>query len=441
MINSVCLFDFSKIRSKNIMYINNYNSFSYHFFENNEIINKKRKIIPKNKNSIQHYIKNVNVSIPSNDRLKKESFLTDFYNNYDNSFANFCGISEKIYKEIYQKSQFIPVINQMGDITIDITKVVKYLNTFSDSKQLKIQRRIKKIHKIPPKPKNIDNILAQKTFFNVNNNKSNNISNDIPLDEDDIEGRIINKTIFKEKTNISHSNSNNESDINDNDNKKNDKTLLNIKRKLKNISISKPNNGLFDTKIKSKIFNLSDNSMEDKIFNFKNDTNENNNDLNKEANKDIIPLTNDFQYKSSQPSQLDFKFGENTDKNNIFNFSLNEIHDLSNNSQKNNINIFTPLMHKEEANNNLILSPDKVLFSPYNFSSIKYNSLLSPNLSVNSPYNANMLNYAFNFRNNEFNDTIEENNNVIYNKNEKKDNENDNGTIANNENDKKKKEK
>ena len=422
MISSVCLFNFSKIRSKNIIYINDYNSFIYHFVENNEIINKKRKLIPKNKNSIQHYIKNANVSIPSNDRLKKESFLDDFYKNYDNSFANFCGISEKIYKEIYQKTQFIPEINQMGDIIINITKIIKYLDTFSDSKQLKIHRRLKKIHKIPPKD--------QKKFLNINNNKTNNISNDIPIDEDDIEGKVINKIILKEKTNLSHSNSKNESDINYKDNKQNDDALLNIKRKLKNISISKPNNDLFDTKIKSKIFNLSANSIEDKIFYFKNDTN----DLNKDINKEIFPLSNDFQYKSSQPNQLDFKFGENSNKNNIFNFSVNEIHDLSNNSQKNNINIFTPLMNKEEANNNLILSPDKALFSPYNFSSIKFNSLLSPNLSLNSPYNANGINYPFNFRNNEFNDSIEENNNVIYNTNEKKDNGNDNGSIVDNEN-------
>ena len=409
------------------MYINDYNSFIYHFVENNEIINKKRKLIPKNKNSIQHYIKNANVSIPSNDRLKKESFLDDFYKNYNNSFANFCGISEKIYKEIYQKTQFIPEINQMGDIIINITKIIKYLDTFSDSKQLKIHRRLKKIHKIQPKD--------QKKFLNINNNKTNNISNDIPLDEDDIEGKVINKIILKEKTNLSHSNSKNESDINYKDNKQNDDALLNIKRKLKNISISKPNNDLFDTKIKSKIFNLSINSMEDKIFNFKNDTN----DLNKDINKEIFPLSNDFQYKSSQPNQLDFKFGENSNKNNIFNFSVNEIHDLSNNSQKNNINIFTPLMNKEEANNNLILSPDKALFSPYNFSSIKFNSLLSPNLSLNSPYNANGINYPFNFRNNEFNDSIEENNNAIYNTNEKKDNANDNGSIVDNENIKKEK--
>ena len=409
------------------MYINDYNSFIYHFVENNEIINKKRKLIPKNKNSIQHYIKNANVSIPSNDRLKKESFLDDFYKNYDNSFANFCGISEKIYKEIYQKTQFIPEINQMGDIIINITKIIKYLDTFSDSKQLKIHRRLKKIHKIPPKD--------QKKFLNINNNKTNNISNDIPLDEDDIEGKVINKIILKEKTNLSHSNSKNESDINYKDNKQNDDALLNIKRKLKNISISKPNNDLFDTKIKSKIFNLSANSIEDKIFYFKNDTN----DLNKDINKEIFPLSNDFQYKSSQPNQLDFKFGENSNKNNIFNFSVNEIHDLSNNSQKNNINIFTPLMNKEEANNNLILSPDKALFSPYNFSSIKFNSLLSPNLSLNSPYNANGINYPFNFRNNEFNDSIEENNNTIYNTNEKKDNANDNGSIVDNENIKKEK--
>ena len=332
-------------------------------------------------------------------------------------------ISEKIYKEIYQKNQFIPEINNMGDIIIDITKIIEYLDTFSDSKQLKIHRRIKKIHKIPPKPKNIDNIMVQNKFFHINNSKSNYNSNAIPLDEDFLEGRIINKTIFEEKENLSHSIGDNESDINDN-NKQNDKTLLNIKRKLKNISISKPNNDPFDNKMKFKIFNLSNNSIEDKIFNFKNDTNEKDIGLNKDINKEIMPLSNDIQYKTSKPNQLDFKFGENSDNNNIFNFSLNEIHDLSNNIQKNNLNIFTPLMNKE-VNNNLILSPEKPLFSPYNVSSMKFNSLLSPNFSINSPYNANMFNNAFNFRNNEFNDTIDENNNAIYNTNEKIDNEND----------------
>ena len=402
------------------MYINDYNSFSYHFSENNENINKKRKIIHKRKNSIQHYIKNANVSVPSNDKLKKESFLNDFYNNYDNSFANFCGISEKIYKDIYQNNEFIPEINQMGDIVIKITKIIEYLNSFSDSKKLKIHRRIKKIHKVSSKVKNKENILVKKNVFQVNNDKSNDNNNSIPLDEDDIECRIINKTVINEKTNLSHSKSNNESDINDNDNNHNDKTLLNIKRKLKNISITKPTNAPFNIKINSKIIDSSYNPMEDKIFNFQNKINENNNEFNKE----ILPLSNDIQYKSSQSNQLDFKFSENSDKNNIFNFTLNEIGNLSDTSQRNNMNILTPLMNKNEANN-LILSPNKSLFSPYNFNSIKLNSLLSPYFSVNSPYNINMVNYPFNFRNNESNDSIEENNNDIYNTKEKIDKEND----------------
>ena len=402
------------------MYINDYNSFSYHFSENNENINKKKKIIYKRKNSIQHYIKNANVSVPSNDKLKKESFLNDFYNNYDNSFANFCGISEKIYKDIYQNNEFIPEINQMGDIVIKITKIIKYLNSFSDSKKLKIHRRIKKIHKVSSKVKNKENILVKKNVFQVNNDKSNDNNNSIPLDEDDIECRIINKTVINEKTNLSHSKSNNESDINDNENNHNDKTLLNIKRKLKNISITKPTNAPFNIKINSKIIDSSYNPMEDKIFNFQNKINENNNEFNKE----ILPLSNDIQYKSSQSNQLDFKFSENSDKNNIFNFTLNEIGNLSDTSQRNNMNILTPLMNKNEANN-LILSPNKSLFSPYNFNSIKLNSLLSPYFSVNSPYNINMVNYPFNFRNNESNDSIEENNNDIYNTKEKIDKEND----------------
>ena len=435
MINNVCLFNFSKISSKNIFYISDYNSFNYNFPQNDEKNNKKRKKISRYKNSIQHYIKNVNVSIPSNDILKKDTFLNDFYNNYDNSFANFCGISPKIYKEIYEKNRFIPEINRMGDIIVDITKIVRYLDSFSGLKQLKKQRLIRKIHKIPPKYKKLGNNLGQKNVFQTNNDKKNDNNNIIPLDEDVIEGKIIDRKIFKEKTNSSNSNSNNESDINDKDIKPNDKTLLNIKRKLKNISISKINTAPFDIKIRSKIINDLNNSIEDKNYIFKNKKNESDNNLNKDINKEIFSLSNDNIYKSSQHHKLDFKFSEISDKNNIFNFTLNDIHDLSNISQKNNLNIFTPLMNKEVENNNLILSPNKSLFSPYNFSSMKYNSLLSPNLSVNSPYN-NMFNYVFNFRNNDINDTMEENNNNIYNYKEKIENENDKGTNTKKENDK-----
>ena len=90
--------------------------------------------------------------------------------------------------------------------------------------------------------------------------------------------------IFKEKTNSSNSNSNNESDIKDKDIKPNDKTLLNIKRKLKNISISKTNTAPFDIKIRSKIINDLNNSIEDKNYIFKNKKNESDNNLNKDKN-------------------------------------------------------------------------------------------------------------------------------------------------------------
>lgn len=436
MINSVCLFNFSKISSENIYYISDYNSFNYNFPEIKEKNIKKTKKISQYKNSIQHYIKKVNVNIPSNNNLKKETFLNEFYNNYDNSFANFCGISQKIFEDIYEKNQYIPEINRMGDIIVDITKIIQYLDSFSGSKQLKKQRLIRKIHKIPPKYTNLDNILGQKNVFQTNNDIQNDNNNMIPLDEGVIEGKIIDRTIFKEKTNLSHSNSNNESDINDNIIRPNDKTLLNIKRKLKNISISKTNTVPFDTKIHSKIINDFNNSIEDKNYNFKNKKNESDNNLNKDINKEIFSLSNGNLYKSSQQHQLDFKFNETSDNNNIFNFTVNDIHDLSNISQKNNLNILTPLINKEVENNNLLLSPDRSLFSPYNFTSMKYNSLLSPNLSVNSPYNNNNLfNYAFNFRNNDINGTMEENNN-IYNYKEKIENENDKSTNAKKENDK-----
>ena len=60
-----------------------------------------------------------------------------------------------MFKEIYDKSQYIPSVNKMGDITMNIDNIIKNLDEFSEHKRLKIHRSvIKKDKKINIKEKN-----------------------------------------------------------------------------------------------------------------------------------------------------------------------------------------------------------------------------------------------------------------------------------------------
>ena len=131
----ISLFNFSKIKSEQCFQISESNSFNYNFSKN--VLNNPKNTIRSiyKKNNSKNYIKNVTMTIPSNEKLKDENFKNDFFANYNNSFANFCGLNEKMFSEIYEKNQYTPEVNQMGDIKLNITKILRF-------KKIKNQKKV-----------------------------------------------------------------------------------------------------------------------------------------------------------------------------------------------------------------------------------------------------------------------------------------------------------
>ena len=72
-------------------------------------------------------------------------------NEYDNSFAYYCGINKKQFNDIYIKNRYIPVLNEFGDIKISIKYIVDLLKTYSINvragRKILKRNRIKKIFK------------------------------------------------------------------------------------------------------------------------------------------------------------------------------------------------------------------------------------------------------------------------------------------------------
>ena len=420
MLTSLALFDFSKIKSDYVFQISEYNSFYYHFSESESYSAKNGDMPSLKEDPSKYYIKNVNMTIPSNEKLKEEYFRNDFFINYDTSFANFCGLSEKMFTEIYDKSQYIPEVNQMGDIIINIDKIIKNIDEFSQYKRLKIQRRIIKRNKKGKIKEKNDNLILKKSLnilLTAKSESNSNCEDIISLEENnlnnisksnDIKSQRKNENKSQMNSSKSISNSNDESVSKDGNiaNKPKDRTLLNIKRKLKNISIIKKNEAPIKEIIKNEqIESSSSNISSEKNFNEKNKSYVLNNSL---------ILSNDNPLKSSKPLE-----SSNFNKNNVFNFSSNAIKDLSNNSRKNenpNYPIITPVNNLEPNNNvggniNLNLFQNNFIFSPFPFPHQRFSSFLSPNLSVNSPNNNNLFKETFNFINNDANDDEEEQNN------------------------------
>jgi len=419
MLTSLTLFNFSKIKSEQVFRISEYNSFNYEFSKSEPYNRKNDDIATIKEDPSSHYIKKVNIYLPSNEKLKEEAFRNEFFTKYDNSFASFCGINERMFTEIYAKGQYTPVINQMGDIKINIDNIIKNLDEFSDYKRLKIHRSVfnrnkkrklkeKKVNLAPKKSPNL--FKTEQTESNFSNDdiislEENNLDNKSKSNETNSSEKNENKN----KTSPSNSitNSNNESNGKNNDigNKPRDKTLLNIKRKLKNISINKKKEDLIRVKIKNEPKVESNDSVENNPF---------------ENNRCYIPnnaliLSNDNSYKSSNRQD-----SSNFSKNNVFNFSSNAIKHLSNNSLKKdnpNFPIFTPLNNFDPNDNiggniNYKLLQSNSLLSPFPLPHGGFHSIFSPNISINSPYNINSLfNDTFNFRNSDINEDEEAQNN------------------------------
>lgn len=424
----ICLFNFSKIRSSNSFKLSDFNSFKFNFLnKKSDIQNIKYKNAQKKKQG-DHYIKKININIPSSEKLREEKFKNDFLSDYDSSFANFCEISKDMFTEIYIKNQYIPTLDELGDINISLGNISTQLNNFSDSKLLKIIRKIRN-PKLKKGSKNGNkSSLVNKRFKIISNIDINNkVDNIIPLDEMNNKVRIKKKIKIKKFKNVSSKKNINEKNTSFNifnnikENEPKDKSLLNIKRKLKNIQIPKKSEVSTDIKFPIDFISTREiehqftgnnpesnmpNDIKNNNFIFSNVNNiSDNGNLNKEINAGIANLNEDNNNNKSSNIN-DFKFSANSKANNIFNFSTNLINE-SNNLFKMNTPVYTPYNNTSLYDNNNLLSP--MFLSPE-----RNYSMLSKNFFINTPSNINnVFDEAFKFRDNNGNDT---NNDINENK-------------------------
>ena len=135
------------------------------------------------------------------------------------------------------------------------------MDNFSEHKRLKIHRSVfKKDKKLKIKEKK-DNLVhhIESSLFQAADNIPNSMNdNVISLEENELDDKNKSKNKNSSKNNKINSlklnsniNNNSENNNKSNEKKTQDRTLLNIKRKLKNISIIKKNEDLINTKIKN----------------------------------------------------------------------------------------------------------------------------------------------------------------------------------------------
>ena len=100
---SINLFNFSNLKSEQLFLTSDRNSFNYDF--SNHELNKTgfKNISNQKKKTSKNFIKKIDMTIPSNEKLKEEKLRSDFFMNYENSFANFCGINEKYFQKFTRK--------------------------------------------------------------------------------------------------------------------------------------------------------------------------------------------------------------------------------------------------------------------------------------------------------------------------------------------------
>ena len=235
MKDNMHLFSFSLLKSKTkITLSKTYNSFHIDFSKgkdkenSNYMYNKKKKDSNEKKNNRKislidddntSSLKTLNIEVPSSEFLSQEKFKNEFMNEYDNSFASYCGINKKQFTDIYVKNRYIPILDEFGDINISIKYITDLLKTYSSNtkagrKMIK-RNRIKKIFKTLRK-KN-EKMKKNRLLFEVNKNESNKKINikEYPKDIKDVKTTIIkpikqgidnNKKIEEKKENYNNIN-------------------------------------------------------------------------------------------------------------------------------------------------------------------------------------------------------------------------------------------
>ena len=410
---SLVLFNFSHLKKSAKLSISEYNLFNYNF-DTKELfeLNQKKEFFNKKEsgniigNANLNSMKNINMEIPSSEKLSQEKFCQEFLNDYETSFANFCEIDKNQYIKAFINKKYIPQLDKFGDIKISVKNLLDILRNYSQFLKLKIKRRFIKKYK------------KKKLFKTMKNDGLNYLNN-----KDGLKLLSLKKNlkISVKKTNNNSTDKENSQEENINYNPNNN-FLNNINNILNNDIFS---NGI----LKSSIFNFqppsnnpipsSENffsfSIQDQnIFNFNNVNNINqmqstNNQSNQFLNKKrtftpYVPFT-PFYNNNPNPN-----INQSNKKNNPV-----------------NLNIQTPLYNYNSLISPQIFSSYKDLLTPssihftqgdilnlpndkFNFSNLR-NSFVYGNLNNQSPIINNNIFINPNYLN--INNNIKENNNNV----------------------------
>ena len=435
---NICLFKLSKLKSRIKVVLSQNNSFNYDFSKKEQ--NDSKNTL--NEGNERRYIKKLNIDIPSSQKLIKDDFQKEFINNYDDSFAQFCGINKKQFMEIYINNQYIPVLNEYGNINISIKNILDILKTYSFSKKVKTMRRILKRNKYKNKANNKAKIIRSKIFkvIHINQNKEiKDLNNESPKnnlndekDKNELKNNIQNNSssLISEEPNEMDKNNNNLFD-----NKKG-KKLFNIKQNLKNITIpkkeSKENASFLDKNIAiNQNSNSNDNVIDSNkkvlsaklICNNSNIYNFSPNIIEKYSNFSLNKSDNPIHYKQTlTPFNTSIKsnYNNNDNGNNNNNVLNANINNNNNNNNNNNTPLRSPVLTPINVNDNInnILSP--------NFYHNPNSNILSPILGNDSSF----FNEHFVFNNINPNSFFFDNNEMNFESNniEENVNNNDNNT-------------
>ena len=428
------LFSYELLKSKKMINISGTNSFRYEFFEEKDALrlsqyneepkmkvnNRTISIIDDENNSS---LKTLNIEIPSAKKLSQINFKNPFLKEYNTSFASFCGINKEQYENIYINNKYIPIIDNFGDIKINIKSIIKILNEYPNDKKI-----IKKPEKQKFKKKFIMNKRSRE---NLNNFK-------FPFK---IRLKKINKKIKIPKEENKNDNLNikpiNNNNINNINNIQRNHLGFNLKDKGRGLSICIPKERTSFINNNRPLLNLGNNKtfqnlkMTNKPFSLQ---------MGNVLNKNIIsnipninPATiNSVLSNSGRPPSSDIFNFSNRDIRNYLNTSANLINNLSP-----NIPLLTPIISP------FPISPYHSLFSAHLSNNILQdganfnNTIINPNpfiFPTNSPALINInINNTINLNNNIVNNgNILNNNNVSSGQNNNIKNNNNTSNISNN---------
>ena len=415
------LFSYELLKSKKMFAISPTNSFNYEFIVDKDIIdqpknnnepkmkvnNRTISIIDEENNSS---LKTLNIEVPSAKKLSQRDFQTNFLKDYDTSFASFCGVNKDQYENIYIKNNYTPIIDNFGDIKINIKNIIEVLNEFPTEVKINNKKSLKyKFKKIlKSNKKNKDSAKKLKFPFKTRLLKKLNKKNKI--------SPLI-KTPMKSIINIS-----NNSSANSNRFRRNN-LAFNIKDKGKGLSICIPKekNNNINLNNNRNILNIGGNKtfpnlkIPNKAFTFQ---------MGNVINKNILPNISNIPNINTMTINSVLSNSRQHSSNDIFNFSNRDIRNYLNLSNINNPNIFPTLSPNIPILTPIIspfpISPYPNIFSAHLNNSIIpdattfNNNIINPNSFIfpnNSPAMINInINNNYNLNNNIVNGNILNNN-------------------------------